>query len=56
MEAFLEHQFRLNDAVFRIAATVGIALLPDDGADADALFKNAEAALKKAKACGKQCC
>ena len=52
MEAFLEHPFRLNDAVFRIAAKVGIALFPDDGADADTLFRNAEAALKKAKASG----
>ena len=52
MEAFLEHPFRLNDAVFRIAAKVGVALFPDDGADADTLFKNAEAALKKAKASG----
>jgi diguanylate cyclase (GGDEF)-like protein/PAS domain S-box-containing protein len=52
MEAFLEHPFRLNDAVFRIAAKVGVALYPDDGADADVLLTNAEAALKKAKATG----
>jgi diguanylate cyclase (GGDEF)-like protein len=50
MAAFLEHPFCLNDAVFRIAARVGVALFPDDGADADTLFRNAEAALKKAKA------
>jgi diguanylate cyclase (GGDEF)-like protein len=50
--ALLEHPFRLDDAVFRIAAKVGVALFPDDGADADTLFKNAEAALKKAKASG----
>jgi len=49
---FLEHPFHLNDAVFRIAAKVGAALFPDDGADADTLFRNAEAALKKAKARG----
>jgi diguanylate cyclase (GGDEF)-like protein len=52
VEAFLEHPFRLNDTVFRIAAKVGVAVFPDDGAEADALFKNAEAALKKAKASG----
>ncbi|MDO8770954.1 MAG: EAL domain-containing protein [Burkholderiaceae bacterium] len=52
MAASLNHPFRLNDAVFRIAAKVGVALFPDDGADADTLFKNAEAALKKAKASG----
>jgi EAL domain-containing protein (putative c-di-GMP-specific phosphodiesterase class I) len=40
--------------VFRIAAKVGIALFPDDGADADTLFRNAEAALKKAKASGER--
>jgi diguanylate cyclase (GGDEF)-like protein/PAS domain S-box-containing protein len=52
MTAFLEHPFRLNDAVFRIALKMGVALFPDDGADVDTLFKNAEAALKKAKAGG----
>lgn len=52
MAAFLEHPFRLNDAVFRIGIKVGIALFPDDGSDADTLFRNAEAALKKAKASG----
>jgi EAL domain-containing protein (putative c-di-GMP-specific phosphodiesterase class I) len=54
MEAFLDHPFRLNDAVFRIRAKVGVALFPNDGADADTLFKNAEAALKKAKASGER--
>jgi diguanylate cyclase (GGDEF)-like protein len=49
LAAFLEHPFRLDDAVFRIAGKVGVALFPDDGTDADTLLKNAEAALKKAK-------
>src|SRR6202035_428504 len=35
-----------------IAAKTGVALFPDDGADADTLLKNAEAALKKAKTGG----
>jgi diguanylate cyclase (GGDEF)-like protein/PAS domain S-box-containing protein len=52
MESFLRHPFRLNDAVFYVGAKVGIALYPDDGATADTLFKNAEAALRKAKAAG----
>jgi diguanylate cyclase (GGDEF)-like protein len=52
--AFLEHPFRLNESVFRIAVKVGAALFPDDGADADTLFRNAEAALKKAKAGGER--
>ena len=52
MLAFLSHPFRLNDAVFRIAAKVGVAVCPDDGTDADTLFRNAESALKKAKLSG----
>jgi diguanylate cyclase (GGDEF)-like protein/PAS domain S-box-containing protein len=52
IESFLEYPFQVDDAVLRIAAKFGVALFPDDGADADTLFKNAEAALKKAKASG----
>ncbi|EGF31664.1 hypothetical protein IMCC9480_3556 [Oxalobacteraceae bacterium IMCC9480] len=52
--AFLDHPFRLNDGVFRIAAKVGIALFPDDGVNADTLFTHAEAALKRAKASGER--
>jgi diguanylate cyclase (GGDEF)-like protein len=48
--AFMKHEFSLNDAVYRMAAKIGVAVFPDDGSDADALFNNAEAALKKAKA------
>jgi diguanylate cyclase (GGDEF)-like protein/PAS domain S-box-containing protein len=51
-QAFLDHPFQLNDNTFRIAAKGGIAIFPDDGVDVDTLFKNAEAALKKAKASG----
>jgi diguanylate cyclase (GGDEF)-like protein len=54
MAAFLEHPFRLNGAVFRIAVKIGVATFPEDGADADTLFRNAEAALKKAKASGER--
>jgi diguanylate cyclase (GGDEF)-like protein len=52
MAAFLEHPFRLNDAVIRVCAKVGVALFPDDASDAETLFRNAEAALKKAKESG----
>ncbi len=52
MREFLDHSFMLNGAPFRIAVKVGIALFPEDGADADTLFRHAEAALKKAKAGG----
>ena len=38
--------------MYRIAAKFGVAVFPDDGTDPDILYKNAEAALKKAKAGG----
>jgi diguanylate cyclase (GGDEF)-like protein len=49
MLEFLSHPFQLNEAVFRIAAKVGVAVCPDNGTDADTLFRNAESALKQAK-------
>ena len=52
--AFLNHPFRVNEVVYRIAAKVGVVLFPDDGADADTLFRNAEAAVKKAKVTGER--
>lgn len=52
MEEFAKHPFRLKEAVFRVAAKVGVAIFPDDGAVADVLFRNAEVALMKAKASG----
>jgi diguanylate cyclase (GGDEF)-like protein len=52
MTRFMEHHFVLGDASYRIAAKVGAALFPADGADGDTLFKNAEAALRKAKVTG----
>ena len=52
MLEFLSHPFQLNDAMFRISAKVGVAVCPNDGTDADTLFKNAESALKKAKLSG----
>ena len=54
MEAFRTHPFYLNNSVYRIAAKVGVAVFPDDGDDADTLFKHAEAALKKAKTSGER--
>jgi diguanylate cyclase (GGDEF)-like protein/PAS domain S-box-containing protein len=38
----------------RLSARAGIALYPEDGGDADTLFRNAEAALKRAKASGER--
>jgi diguanylate cyclase (GGDEF)-like protein len=42
----------VNDRELRVVARAGIALFPNDGGDADILFKNAEAALRNAKASG----
>ncbi|MBI2994913.1 MAG: EAL domain-containing protein [Gammaproteobacteria bacterium] len=44
--------FRVGDEELRISAKIGIAIFPDDGQDADMLFRNAEAAVKKAKDSG----
>jgi diguanylate cyclase (GGDEF)-like protein/PAS domain S-box-containing protein len=52
MAAILGHPYRLNDAVVRVSAKVGVARFPDDGGDADTLLRNAEAALRNAKASG----
>lgn len=38
-----------------VSARAGIALFPDDGEDADILLRNADAALKKAKAGSERC-
>ena len=52
LQAFLGHEFLVADTVLRISAKVGVAVYPEDGADADTLFKNAESALKDAKRSG----
>jgi diguanylate cyclase (GGDEF)-like protein len=52
VKAFSNHSFHLNDTAYRLAVKIGVAIFPDDGADAETLFKHAEAALKKAKAQG----
>ena len=45
---------RLGDQEIRLAAKSGVAVYPDDGHDADALLKNAEASLKRAKETGER--
>ncbi|MEO8157957.1 MAG: EAL domain-containing protein [Betaproteobacteria bacterium] len=50
----LGQPFELNDAEIRVSARAGIAMYPGDGADAETLFRNAEAALKRAKSLGDQ--
>jgi diguanylate cyclase (GGDEF)-like protein/PAS domain S-box-containing protein len=54
IEDFMNHPFTLDGGVFRVAAKAGVSLFPQDGADAESLFTNAEAALKKAKAGGER--
>jgi diguanylate cyclase len=44
--------YRTGDTELRISGRLGIALYPDNGADAETLFRNAEAALKKTKQAG----
>jgi diguanylate cyclase (GGDEF)-like protein len=46
--------FRINGKEVRIAAKAGLAVFPEDGQDADALVRNAEAALKRAKETGER--
>jgi predicted signal transduction protein with EAL and GGDEF domain len=41
--------------MLHIGASVGVALFPDDGREPDALFKNADLALYRAKADGRGC-
>ena len=41
--------FTVDEREARLASKAGIAIFPEDGADADALLRNAEASLKRAK-------
>jgi diguanylate cyclase (GGDEF)-like protein/PAS domain S-box-containing protein len=50
----LAEPFSVSGAQLRIAAKAGVALFPNDGADAELLLRNAEAALVKAKELGEQ--
>jgi diguanylate cyclase (GGDEF)-like protein len=46
--------FRIGDSDLRASARFGISMFPADGTNADTLFRNAEVALKKAKAGGER--
>jgi diguanylate cyclase (GGDEF)-like protein/PAS domain S-box-containing protein len=48
----LGEPFAVEGTELRIATKAGIALFPNDGADAETLLRNAEAALRKAKTTG----
>ena len=49
-DSFAAHSFCLDGLSYRMALRVGVAMFPHDGAESALLFKNAEAALTKAKA------
>ena len=50
----LSQPFTLDRQEVRISVKAGLALFPEDGADAETLFKHAEVALKKAKSSGER--
>jgi diguanylate cyclase (GGDEF)-like protein/PAS domain S-box-containing protein len=50
----LDQPFELSGQEVRISTRAGLALYPADGADAETLFKHAEAALKNAKSSGER--
>ena len=48
-KACMGEPFQVQDHELRISAKAGVALFPDDGADAETLLRNAEAALERCK-------
>jgi diguanylate cyclase (GGDEF)-like protein/PAS domain S-box-containing protein len=52
IESFQEH-FLVEDHELRTTASIGVAIFPDDGADADTLLKNADIAMYSAKQRGR---
>ncbi|HEX2197179.1 MAG TPA: diguanylate cyclase, partial [Burkholderiales bacterium] len=52
LKEFFGTPYPVGDSQLRISGRLGIALYPEDGADGETLFRNAEAALKKAKQTG----
>jgi diguanylate cyclase (GGDEF)-like protein len=49
----LRSPFRLEGRELRISASIGISLYPDDGFDVDALLRNADVAMYRAKERGR---
>jgi len=54
LEGVFGSLFRVGGSELRVSAKVGIAVFPSDGADAETLFRNAEAAVRKAKSSGER--
>jgi diguanylate cyclase (GGDEF)-like protein/PAS domain S-box-containing protein len=53
-EALFREAFTIEGREVRLAGKSGIAIYPEDGADADALLRNAEASLGRAKETGER--
>jgi diguanylate cyclase (GGDEF)-like protein/PAS domain S-box-containing protein len=49
-----DEPFQVGDHELRVSAKAGVALFPEDGADAESLLRNAEAALKRCKQTGER--
>ena len=49
----LKPAFKLEEQAFHISSSIGIAVYPDDGEDAETLVQNADAALYRAKEMGR---
>jgi diguanylate cyclase (GGDEF)-like protein/PAS domain S-box-containing protein len=49
----LAPEFRIDGKAFALGASIGIALYPGDAADSDALLRNADAAMYRAKQLGR---
>jgi diguanylate cyclase (GGDEF)-like protein/PAS domain S-box-containing protein len=54
IEEIFGPSFHVGDTELRFISKFGIALFPGDGRDAESLLRNAEAALKRAKATGER--
>ena len=52
LKDFFGAPYPIGTSELTLSAKIGIAVYPDDGAQAETLFRNAEAALKKAKETG----
>jgi len=54
--AKLSEPYRVNELEVVIGASIGVAFLPDDAEDMDALIAQADAAMYDAKRAGRNCC